>query len=97
MISDFDRIISGRFRESDRGICLRRESDINERRKSNFKNNHRKYQSLQRTARKKEEYAHLYFQILRRESKSDENIPSLFKSASFNVINNINGMIFHNF
>jgi len=88
----FDHYISERFRQSDRALCLRSESDIRGRRESGRKRRQHKYQSLQRTARKKEEYAHLYFQILRQESKSDENIPSLYKSASLNVISNIKAL-----
>eukprot|EP00112_Aurelia_sp_Birch-Aquarium-sp1_P000102 Seg1008.5 transcript_id=Seg1008.5/GoldUCD/mRNA.D3Y31 product="CD2-associated protein" protein_id=Seg1008.5/GoldUCD/D3Y31 len=39
-----------------------------------------KYQSLQRTFKLPEQYTHLYFQILKRETKSDEDIPKSCKS-----------------
>ena len=40
-----------------------------------------KYQSLQRTFKLPEQYTNLYFQILKRETKSDEDIPRSCKAS----------------
>ena len=47
-----------------------------------------KYQSLQRTFKLPEQYTHLYFQILKRETKSDEDIPRSCKSIDTQLAKN---------